>query len=387
MYADSATSILYLLDQRIVTDVSRSRCPLWTHRSRMTIPLATVPRTVGLGIIGCGGAAADVARAVVSVPGVAVTGVCCRDLAAAEALAGPLGATGYATLDGMLAAAAVDAVYVAVPHDLLAPLAAQVLDAGRHVLVEKPAALSLDALDGLAELAARQRRTLGVFYEMRFAPVVLEAARLVRDGAIGRITAVRIRTIIDKPFDYWSVGLSGRSINPWRGQSARAGGGVVLMNSSHQLDIVAAITGLSVRRVFGIRATNVPGIDVEDTAAGVLSYSDGAVGSLVAGAHVPGATDGETIEIDGDAGQVVLEPYARQLRVYLRRPWAELPAGQWLEPEVGTGDQFAAALRAFTEAALSGTRPPVGAPEARAVLATILGLYRSSAEGRAVDLG
>ena len=65
----------------------------------------------------------------------------------------------------------------------------------------------------------------------------------------------------------------------------------------------------------------------------------------------------------------------------------ELPAGRWHEPEVGSADPFVAALGGFTEAALTGAPPPVGAPEARAALATILGLYRSSAEGCAVDLG
>ena len=129
--------------------------------------------------------------------------------------------------------------------------------------------------------------------------------------------------------------------------------------------------------MFGIRPTNVPGIDVEDTAAAVLTYSNGAVGSLVAGAHVPGAVDGETIELDGEAGQVVVEPYARQLRVYLRRPWEDLPAGSWLEPEVGTGDPFVAALGGSRRP--RSTAPAAGrGPEARAAC-TILGLYRSSA--------
>ena len=352
----------------------------------MTSPRPSGDQALGLGIVGCGGAAADVARAVATVPGLSVAGVYCRDLAAAETLARSAGGRAYATLDDLLAADAVEAVYVAVPHDLLAPIAAKVLDAGRHALVEKPLALTLEAIDDLAERAAQQRLTLGVFFEMRFAPVVVEAARLVRGGAIGRVTAVRIRTLIDKPLDYWNLGLSGRSVNPWRGQAARAGGGVALMNSSHQLDMVAAITGLSATSVAGTIATTVPGIDVEDTAAAVLSYSNGAIGNLAAGAHVPGASEDETVDIDGEQGQVTVEAYAGRLRVYLRRPWHDLPAARWLEPSVGSGDPFVAALTAFTEAALSGNRPLVGAPEARAVLATILGLYESSATGQRITV-
>jgi predicted dehydrogenase len=158
------------------------------------------------------------------------------------------------------------------------------------------------------------------------------------------------------------------------------------MNTSHQLDLVAAITGLAVTRVVGTVATTVPDIDVEDTAAAVLWFTGGAIGSLAAGAHAPGAAAAETIEIDGDLGAAELEPYAGRLRIYLRRPWGALTAGHWLEPEVGAGEPLAAALSAFAQAVRSGTPPKVGAPEARAVLATILGLYRSAATGAPVAL-
>jgi predicted dehydrogenase len=221
---------------------------------------------------------------------------------------------------------------------------------------------------------------------MRFAPAALAARRLVRDGAIGRVTAIRIRTLIDKPPDYWRAGLTGRSSSPWRGQLARAGGGVVLMNTSHQLDLVASITRLKVTSVSGLIATVTPGIDVEDTASAALRFSNGAIGSLAAGAHVAGAIDLETLEIDGSLGQLTLNPYSGRLALYLRRPWRGWLPGRWLEPEVAAGDPFVAALRSFVAAVRSGSQPEVGAPEARAVLATVQAIYRSAAEGRVVEL-
>ncbi len=341
---------------------------------------------LGLGIVGCGGAAADVCRAVAGVPELSVVALHDRDLALAEELARTTGGQACATLEELLAADAVQAVYIALPHDLLAPVAMQVVASGRHVLVEKPMALSLADADALGELAAARGLTVGVFFEMRFAPVAEAAARLVQSGAIGEVRAIRIRTLIDKSPDYWTLGSSGRSLSPWRGQSARAGGGVVLMNTSHQLDMVSAITGLGVTRVMGSIGTTTPGIDVEDGAAAVLTYGDGVIGSIVAGAHVPGAADGETIEIDGALGHLELEAYAGVLRVFLRRPFEGLPSARWMEPEVGNEDAFVGALAAFAAAARDGTRAIVGVPEARQVLATILGLYRSSAEGRVVDL-
>jgi predicted dehydrogenase len=254
------------------------------------------------------------------------------------------------------------------------------------VLVEKPMALTLEAIDDLEAIATAAQRTLGVFYEMRFGPAAVAARVLVRGGAIGTVKSVRIRTLIDKPPEYWRRGLTGRSDNPWRGQRARAGGGVVLMNASHQLDLLVAITGLRVASVSGAIATSTRGIDVEDAAEAVLRFSGGAIGSLTAGAHVPGALDDETLDIDGSLGRVILAPYSGQLRLYLRRAWRDRPAGRWLDVPVEGADPFVPALRSFVAAVRTGARPATGAPEARAVLEIVQALYRSAAEGRIVEL-
>jgi len=344
-------------------------------------------KSSGLGIVGCGGAAVDVARATRATQDLSVVAVHDADRALADDLSVATGARVHDTLASLLTDAHVQVVYVAVPHDLLAPIARTALLAGRHVLVEKPMAITVEAIDDLATLASAQQRTLGVFYEMRFAAAAIAARTLVRGGAIGRIHAVRIQTLIDKPPDYWRVGLTGRSASPWRGRIARAGGGVVLMNTSHQLDLVASITGLEVVSVAGLIDTISSGIDVEDTAAAVLRFSNGAIGSLTAGAHVPGAIDGETLEIEGSLGQLRLHPYSGRLAAYLRRPWHGKPSGRWLELEVERNDPLVAALRSFVASVRTSARPAVGAPDARAVLATVKAIYRSAAEGRAVRPG
>ncbi|HLO35602.1 MAG TPA: Gfo/Idh/MocA family oxidoreductase, partial [Candidatus Deferrimicrobium sp.] len=327
-----------------------------------------------------------VARAAGATPGLSVVAVHDPNRARADELSAATGALVHETLASLLADERVQIVYVAVPHDLLAPIARTALLAGRHVLVEKPMALTVEAIDDLQALALVRPRSLGVFYEMRFAAAAIEARTLVRGGAIGRVSAVRIRTLIDKPPDYWRVGLTGRSDSPWRGQLARAGGGVVLMNTSHQLDLVAAITELSVTSVAGFIETDGPGIDVEDVATAIFRFSNGAIGSLTAGAHVPGAIDDEKLEIDGSLGQLTLQPYSGRLALYLRRPWKGRPSGRWVEPEVGGNDPFVVALSSFVAAARAGSQPAVGAPEARAALATVKAIYLSSAEGRTVRL-
>lgn len=341
-------------------------------------PPRDTPPPLGMAIVGCGGAGADVARAIGRVPGLVLVAAHDRDETLARDLAAPAEATVHRSMASLLDDERVDVVYVALPHDLLAPVARDVLLAQRHALVEKPMATKTGDIDALAALAERVGRTLGVFYEMRFSPAAVAAREIVQGGSIGEVVGIHIRTLIDKAPTYWRFGYSGRSESGWRGEKARAGGGVVLMNTSHQLDIVAMVTGLAVVSVAGRTRTRTAGIDVEDSAVAVLRFSNGALGTLVAGAHVAGA-DGETIEILGDLGRVTLDPYAGEL-VQVDRgapPRVVVPARSASDDR----GNFVAALVAFADAARASLPAPVGAPDARLVLATVEALYESAARG------
>jgi predicted dehydrogenase len=291
-------------------------------------------------------------------------------------------------LNALLSDANVDAVYVAVPHDLLAPLARQALLAGKHALVEKPMALTLADADDLIALADAEKLALGVFYEMRYAASFAQARDLLRAGAIGEVISVRIHTLIDKPASYWQAGWGGRTHGPWRGQKARAGGGVVLMNSSHFLDATWFVTGLEVAAVSGAVATLVAPVEVEDTAAATLRYDNGALGSLYSGAHVAGAEAAERCEVFGTEGQMLLpDPYhGGKVSVFTRRPWRDLPPNCWITLPAEDTPVYERALEAFAQAAMRGEPAPIGGRDARRVLATVLALYQSSAEGREVRL-
>ena len=153
----------------------------------------------------------------------------------------------------------------------------QALEAGKHALTEKPLAISVDEVDRLIALAAKQKLVLGVFFEMRYAPAHDIAKRLVQAGAIGNIIGIRIQTLIDKSMTYWQSGYAGRSVNPWRGIKQQAGGGVVLMNASHLLDAVMYVTGLKVTSVAADVGTLVANVEVEDLASATLRFDNGAL--------------------------------------------------------------------------------------------------------------
>jgi predicted dehydrogenase len=356
-------------------------------------------RPLGIGVVGCGGAGVDLVRGAAGSSHVQVTAVHDQDAGRAADLAARAGTMPriHARLATLLADPAVDVVYVALPHDRLAPTAVRALRAGHHVLVEKPVATTMRGLRAVRSAARVAGRSVGVVFELRHAPAVCVARELVAAGAIGEIALVRIRTLIDKPATYWAVGPTGRAADPWRSSRRRAGGGVVLMNSIHQLDLVRALTGLDVDRVSAEWVAGVAGVEVEDRAVATLRFTNGAIGSLVASAHAPGATDGETIELDGSSGALRLpDPYAapaKPLELYLRRPWGPHPAGRWISLEGRSGgdsasrresrpDPWTALLDDFASAIRGGSEPSPGLDDAEAALGTVLAILRAGSAGR-----
>jgi predicted dehydrogenase len=290
------------------------------------------------------------------------------------------------TLDELLENQRIDVVYVAVPHYLLASLTQRVLEAGKHALTEKPLALSLEDVDKLIELANNQQLALGVFFEMRYASTHGRARHLIQAGAIGRIFGIQIQTLIDKPLTYWQSGYLGRSVNPWRGIKEQAGGGVVLMNTSHLLDALIYITGLTVTSVSGEIGNLVSNVEVEDMAAATLRFNNGAIGSLMAGAHIPGAHNEECCFIYGTEGQIRLpDPYGSDpLQVYLKRAWDDLSAGQWHSIPTEPVPVYQLAVDDFAGAVQSRGCVPIDGHAARQVLAVVLGIYQSAAEKRTI---
>jgi predicted dehydrogenase len=345
-------------------------------------------KPVHFGIVGCGSASVPVCEAMVNSPFTELLAVYDVNDELARDLSRRFSVEMAESLDEVLDHPGIDAVYIAVPHDLLAPLTQRVLAAGKHALTEKPLALSLDEVDRLIDLANKQQVALGVFYEMRYAPAHALARDLIHSGAIGKITGVQIQTLIDKPLTYWHAGYSGRSIHPWRSIAAQAGGGVVLMNTSHILDALSYVTGLEVSSVAAEVATLVVNVEVEDTASAVLRFDNGALGSLIAGAHIPGAANEERCFIYGTEGQIHLpDPYGSDaLRVYLKRAWGNLTPGHWHSLLLQPISVYGQAIEDFARAVQSGGCVPIDAHAARQVLAVVLAMYRSAAEKRSITI-
>lgn len=345
-------------------------------------------RPVRFGIVGCGAASIPVCEAISASHLTELADVYDVNQDLANDISQRFQVRRMETLEALLADSTVDVVYVAVPHHLLASLTRQVLEAGKHAMTEKPLAISLEEIDGLIKLSTEQQVALGVFYEIRYAPAHASARELIQTGAIGKVIGVQIQTLIDKPLTYWQSGYSGRSMNPWRSIKAQAGGGVVLMNTSHLLDALFYITGLRVTNVSAEIGIMISNVEVEDMAAATLRFNNGAIGSLFAGAHISGADNEECCFIYGTEGQIRLpDPYGSDpLRIYFKRPYNQFDPEQWHSISAEPISVYRRAIEEYAKALRSGGCIPIDGQAARQVLEVILAIYQSAAERRPITI-
>jgi len=260
-----------------------------------------------------------------------------------------------------------------VPHALIAPIVARAIAAGKHVIAEKPLALDPSEARRLAASAEAAGLTLSVFFELRRSATVGGARDLIAAGEIGEPLLIRLRTIIDKRPDYW--GAPGAP--NWRASRALAGGGVLLMNTIHQLDTVRYLTGLDYESATGEIATLGAGVEVEDAGSATLRLSNGGLLNIVATAHSPGAREQETIEIDGSLGRLDLpDPFGTApLRLYRRSTAA------WVDMAVERRDSHLLMLESILAAIRGEASVPASGADAAAAVAAVNAIYRSAGEG------
>ncbi len=317
------------------------------------------------------------------------------DPAAAQAAAAVNGGVPWTVnLEEALARDDVDMVSIATPHHLHAPQTIAAARAGKHVLCEKPLTTSLDAAEEMLEACRRAGVKLGVWFVSRYGAAAIAARRLVRDGAIGQVVNIRLPDVHNKVRDYYQRGVGGRARpSTWRGSRATSGGGALIMNAIHQIDVLRFITGLEVERV-AAEWINFTGLgEVEDMIAVLLRYSNGAIGTIDTANYAPGGGEPAVLRIYGSKGQLQLARGG--LRVYVEEPYAgapeaHLPAlapGEWHELSLAQpGDPRTLLLDDFARAVLAGAEPPVTGEDGRASLAIVLAAYESAARGQTVTL-
>jgi predicted dehydrogenase len=289
------------------------------------------------------------------------------------------------TAHALIERADIDAVFLAVPHHLHEPLALDVISRGRHVVVEKPPANHLAGAVAMVRAAEDAGVALTVCFPHRFGANVACAKRLIDCGAIGAFGGAGLSFFSDKPASYWLGGFSGRAISDWRTSRQKAGGGVLIMNLSHHVDLLRYLSNQEVASVVSTAASVDDEADIEDTVSIGVRYANGAIGSILGCSATRGIAGDTDLRLWGSDGQIIVEP---DLRVFTLRHLDVARNGRWHRPEpLPRRDPRAVFVSRFATAVTTGTPCDVDGADAIAVQAVIEAAYTSAASGRAVDPG
>lgn len=205
----------------------------------------------------------------------------------------------FKTAEEMFASGIIDAVIVATPHNAHADIAVKALDADLHVLVEKPEDVTVTKAKMLNDKAKKSGKTFGIMFNQRTNPLFREAREIVKSGQLGNLKrSVWIVTNWYRTQAYYDSG-------DWRATWAGEGGGVLLNQAPHNLDIWQWICGMPTKVQAKCEIAKYHNIEVEDEAIINVTFDGGANGTFITSTgEYPGTN---RLEISGELGKIVLE--------------------------------------------------------------------------------
>jgi predicted dehydrogenase len=325
--------------------------------------------TPGVAIVGCGLIGRKRAAAL---PGGRLVACADVDYARAEALATSTrsGAVAERHWPEALARREVDVVIVATTNDALATVTRAALDAGKHVLVEKPAARNVTELEPLIETARRRRLLVRVGFNHRYHPALQKAREIVESGSLGPLMFVRGR--------YGHGGRLGYE-REWRADPARSGGGELIDQGVHLIDLSRWFLG-PFTTVEGFAATYFWDMPVDDNAFLTLRTATGACAFL----HVSCSEWKNlfSLEIYGRTGKLAIDGLGGSYGVERMTWYRMLPemgppeTTSWEYPR--GDDSWALEFAAFVDDIRAGREPNPGLEEAKAALEVVEAIYRRS---------
>ncbi|NEN07175.1 Gfo/Idh/MocA family oxidoreductase [Diaminobutyricibacter tongyongensis] len=363
---------------------------------------ATGRSVLSVAIVGCGIIGLNHARAIARHPRLTITALVDAVPAAATMLAdqveselGIARPAEHVSLTAALAASPIDLVVVCTPSGLHVPLAEEALLAGKHVVIEKPLDVSMERareIAGLAAAAATRGLVVSVISQHRFDPSSVAVARAVRDGRFGRVTSGIASVAWWRSQDYYDSGQ-------WRGTWEFDGGGAVMNQGVHTVDLLVWFLGRPVDVYAHTALLAHDRVEVEDVAVATVRFESGALGVIHATtAAYPGLS--VRVQVHGDRGSAIIDD--DQLEYFYaagddafdpggssaRNQAAELvPADELRGGDRGPDVFITGHLRQYedvVDAIVEGREPGVRVEDALLSLAVVRAVYLSATLGRSV---
>ena len=339
--------------------------------------------TIRVGILGGGGISDTHARAAAEIPGVEVAAVHGDNAEKARRLAAAHHVPAYPSLEAFLRHRPLDVVAIGSPSGCHAEEAVACARAGLHVLVEKPMAVTAEDAERAVEACDAAGVRLGVFFQDRLQPDLVRLKAFLDASGLGRILLATAHVKWYRPPEYYST-------SRWRGTWALDGGGAVMNQGIHTLDLMLHLLG-DVATVSGRTGALRHAIEVEDTAVATLEFRSGALATFEATtAAYPGYK--RRLEISGERGTVVVE-HDRVIAADVAPGCAPLAAS----PAAAVGESAASHVVSdatphrrifedFLSALREGTRPICDGREGQRSVELVRALYASARTGAAVTL-
>lgn len=329
---------------------------------------------IDIAIIGAGFIGGVHARLIDSIDGARVSAVIDAKSDRATALAEPRGALIAASLDELAERGElphiVSVCTVSAGH---ADLAIRALELGCHVFVEKPVDITREAADRLARVAQDSGRQVGVVSQRRFLPTSRALRTAIDDGRLGRLTGGVVESPFFRAQSYYDSG-------DWRGTLAIDGGGALMNQGVHALDLLLWFLGDPVTASAASACVAHERIEVEDVVGAVLAFESGAVGTVFAStAAFP--ESGVRVSVYGTEGSAVIADGRVRMSFADGEETVddEAPNG-WSEIDWAHRAQYLD----FLEAIEKGREPGIGLEDGRRALSTVLSIYESARTGAAV---
>ena len=336
-----------------------------------------------LGIIGGGGISDTHARAAQQIDGVAVTAFYGDNFEKTTQLAQRYGGAVYRDLESFFEHRPMDLVIIGSPSALHAEQGIAAARRGIHVLTEKPIDVTTARADALIEECERAKVKLGVCFQDRVAPDIARLKQLIDEGRAGKPILCSGYVKWYRPPDYYAN-------SRWRGRRALDGGGALMNQGVHTIDLLLWLMG-DVERVYARTLTALHEIEVEDTVVATLEFGNGAVGTIEAGTSIyPGYQ--RRIEVTGSEGTIVME-HDRIVRADLRTPDPSLVItgeantnASASSPIVSDVSGHRRLIEDFLRAIETGSQPICDGREGRRSVELIEAIYQSSRNGLPVSL-
>jgi predicted dehydrogenase len=318
---------------------------------------------VGVAIVGCGWVAPAHAAAIALTPAARLVAAVDSKMAAAEQLAGRFGGEASLSLDAVLDNPDVNAVSVCLPQALHHDIAVRALAQGKHVLCEKPMAMTTAECQAMIQAAGAAGRQLGMVFNYRYSQVARAARDLVAGGAIGDIRSVLVRMNLRESATYPPPAA-------WRESPLTTTGGILTHRVIHVLDFLVLLLG-EPRETAAVLVDD--GTRLEHTAAVTFGFSGGAVGGVVA--TTSAADPGTRIELNGSRGRLVLGDTTVDLDGDQVPLPTDIDVPRTLRSSLPFGTGHVWVMSDFIEAVVTNTPPPVSGADGLRLQRVLDGIY------------